>query len=157
MQNIRRFSKEVWVALKQTFGAYGDIDPFNKSIVIAWYTIFSLPGLLVIIINIAGYFFGTEAVTGQITGQVGGMIGGDTASEMERIIANGGTSCGCAVEAMTFERSMMFSCSFSRRRSKKRYLRRVSSGCSRSCRGWHTARWCWCWCFNRQENGQAES
>lgn len=88
MKNLGRFSKDVWKGFKQTVGAYGDIDPFNKSIVIAWYTIFSLPGLLVIIINIAGYFFGTEAVTGQITSQVGGMIGGDTASAMERIIAN---------------------------------------------------------------------
>jgi membrane protein len=47
-----------------------------------------LPGLLVIIINLAGYFFGYEAVTNQITGQIQGMIGGDTARDIEQIIAN---------------------------------------------------------------------
>lgn len=108
MQKIRRFSKEVWVALKQTFGGYGDIDPFNKSIVIAWYTIFSLPGLLVIIINIAGYFFGTEAVTGQITDQVGGMIGGDTATEMERIIANATQTKGTTLASILGVATLIF-------------------------------------------------
>ncbi|MGC1243325.1 MAG: YihY/virulence factor BrkB family protein [Chryseosolibacter sp.] len=108
MQKIRRFGKEVWVAMKQTFSAYGDIDPFNKSIVIAWYTIFSLPGLLVIIINIAGYFFGTEAVTGQITGQVGGMIGGDTAGEMERLIANSTQSKGTTLSSILGIATLIF-------------------------------------------------
>ncbi|HET9487959.1 MAG TPA: YhjD/YihY/BrkB family envelope integrity protein, partial [Chryseosolibacter sp.] len=94
MGKLSHLTKGVWATLKQSFAAFGDIDPFNKSIVISYYTIFSLPGLLVIIINIAGYFFGTEAVTGQITAQIGGMIGGDTANEMERIIANATQSKG---------------------------------------------------------------
>ena len=88
MKNVKNFGKELWQALKDTVSAFGDIDPFNKSIVLSYYTIFSLPGLLVIIVSIAGYFFGREAVTGQITGQVQGMIGGDTAKDIERIIAN---------------------------------------------------------------------
>jgi membrane protein len=33
-------------------------DPFRQSAVIAYYAIFSIPGLLVLIISIAGYFFG---------------------------------------------------------------------------------------------------
>lgn len=88
MANFSRFGKELWASIKQTVSAFGDIEPFNKSIIISYYTIFSLPGLLVIIINIAGYFFGREAVTGEITSQVQGMIGGDTAKDIERIIAN---------------------------------------------------------------------
>lgn len=88
MRNIKRFGKGLWQALKDTASAFGDIDPFNKSIVLSYYTIFSLPGLLVIIVTTAGYFFGKEAVTGEITSQVQGMIGGDTAKDIERIIAN---------------------------------------------------------------------
>lgn len=79
--------KQIWDTFKKTFKAFGDIDPFNKSVVIAYYTILSLPGLLVIIINIAGYFFGQEAVTGEVTRQIGGAIGGDTASDIENMIA----------------------------------------------------------------------
>jgi membrane protein len=88
MANFSRFFKRIWDTFKKTFKAFGDIDPFNKSIVIAYYAILSLPGLLVIIINIAGYFFGQEAVTGEVTRQIGGAIGGDTATQIEKMIAN---------------------------------------------------------------------
>ena len=47
MKNFGRFSNELWQTFKQTFTAFGEMDPFNKSVVIAYYTIFSLPGLLV--------------------------------------------------------------------------------------------------------------
>jgi len=87
MAKFGRFGKNVWISFKKTIKAFGDIDPFNKSIVIAYYTILSLPGLLVIIINVAGYFFGYEAVTGEVTRQVGGVIGGDTANQIENMIA----------------------------------------------------------------------
>jgi membrane protein len=92
MAKVSRFFREIWDTLKKTFKAYGDIDPFNKSIVIAYYTIFSLPGLLVIIINIAGYFFGQEAVTGEVTRQIDGVIGGDTAKDLQQIIARASVS-----------------------------------------------------------------
>lgn len=87
MAKITRFFTSIWKTFKRTFKAFGDIDPFNKSIVIAYYTILSLPGLLVIIINLAGYFFGQEAVTGEVTRQIGGVIGGDTADQIENMIA----------------------------------------------------------------------
>lgn len=92
MAKVGRFMKQLWDTFKKTFKAFGDIDPFNKSIVIAYYTILSLPGLLVIIINIAGYFFGHEAVTGQVTNQIGGAIGGDTAEQIENMIAGASVS-----------------------------------------------------------------
>ncbi|HEY8941067.1 MAG TPA: YihY/virulence factor BrkB family protein, partial [Cellvibrio sp.] len=56
--------------------------------VISFYTIFSLPGLLVIIINLAGYFYGQEAITRRISAEIEGMIGGNTAKDIEAIIAN---------------------------------------------------------------------
>lgn len=87
MRHVSGFFKCVWVALKRTFKAFDDIDPFNKSIVIAYYSILSLPGLLVIIINIAGYFFGQEAVTGEITRQVDDVVGGNTAADLQNIVA----------------------------------------------------------------------
>ncbi|HEU5148468.1 MAG TPA: YihY/virulence factor BrkB family protein [Chryseosolibacter sp.] len=87
MGKVRGFFRRVWKSLKKTAKSFGDLEPFNMSIVIAYYTIFSLPGLLVIIVSIAGYFFGQEAVTGQVTQQIGGVIGGNTASDIEKIIA----------------------------------------------------------------------
>jgi membrane protein len=108
MQNVSRFGKEIWTALKQSVGVFGDIEPFNQSIVIAYYTIFSLPGLLVIIINIAGYFFGQEAVTGEITSQIQGMIGGDTAKDIERIIANASQTEGSTLASILGIATLLF-------------------------------------------------
>jgi membrane protein len=108
MKNFGRFWKELWQAFKQSFTAFGEIEPFNKSIVIAYYTIFSLPGLLVIIINIAGYFFGMDAVTGKITGQIQGTIGGDTAGDIERIIANATLSEGTALASVLGVATLLF-------------------------------------------------
>jgi membrane protein len=79
---------EFALIFRDTFIHWLDRDPFRSTAVIAFYTIFSLPGLLVIIINLAGYFYGQEAVTRRISSEIGGMIGGNTAKDIEAIIAN---------------------------------------------------------------------
>lgn len=71
-----------------TFWQWLEREPFRNSAVISFYTIFSLPGLLVIIINLAGYFYGEEAITRRISAEIQGMIGGTTAKDIEAIIAN---------------------------------------------------------------------
>lgn len=73
--------------LKTAFRAWWAKDPFKESAVIAYYSIFSLPGLLVVIITVAGYFFGKEAVNGQIAGQISATMGADTALQIQDIIA----------------------------------------------------------------------
>jgi membrane protein len=46
----------------------------------------------VIIINLAGYFWGKEAVTNEIINQVGGVIGAETARDIQNIIAKASTA-----------------------------------------------------------------
>jgi membrane protein len=94
--------------LKQTFNQWNEREPFNNSIIIAYYTIFSLPGLLVIIINLAGYFFGTEAVTKQLTGQIGGIVGGNTAKDVQEIIANASQSNGTTLSTILSIATLLF-------------------------------------------------
>lgn len=73
---------------KKTFKAWNKADPFRQSAVIAYYAIFSIPALLVIIIASAGIAFGKEAVQGQITGQISSAMGAETAQQIENLIAN---------------------------------------------------------------------
>lgn len=80
--------KELAFMLRDTFSQWLAREPFRSSAVISFYTIFSLPGLLVIIINLAGYFYGEEAVTRRISSEIGNMIGRNTAKDIEEIIAN---------------------------------------------------------------------
>lgn len=74
--------------LKATSKEWMDDDPFRQSAVIAYYSIFSLPAFLIILIWIAGAVFGQEAVQGQISEQIGSMLGEDTGKTVETMIAN---------------------------------------------------------------------
>ena len=80
--------KDLGKLLKETFQEWNALDPFRESAVIAYYTIFSLPGLLIMVIKSAGALFGEEAVRGKITGQISGMIGQDTAQAVQEMIKN---------------------------------------------------------------------
>ncbi|WP_010232164.1 YihY/virulence factor BrkB family protein [Gillisia marina] len=80
--------KTFWQLLKKTYGSWNGNDPWAKSAIIAYYTLFSLPSLLIIIVSIAGYFFGKEAVQGRITGQITEFIGKESALMVENMISN---------------------------------------------------------------------
>jgi membrane protein len=63
-------------------------EPFRQSALISYYAIFSIPGLLIIIIWAAGVFFGEEAVKGEITQQIGGAMGEEAAKSLENLVYN---------------------------------------------------------------------
>lgn len=94
--------------LKETFIKWSDHDPFRDSGTIAYYTIFSLPGLLVIVVNLAGYVFGTEAVTHQISTQISGVTGGEAGRQIEAIIANANTSKGFTISSLVGVATLLF-------------------------------------------------
>ncbi|MBA3901275.1 MAG: YihY/virulence factor BrkB family protein [Bacteroidetes bacterium] len=79
---------DFWDVLKKTAKRWNDADPFRQSAIIAFYAIFSLPALLVIIITIAGYAFGEEAIEGKLSGQIAEMLGADAAEMVELMVAN---------------------------------------------------------------------
>jgi len=100
--------KEFGLLLKDTFHQWNDRDPFNNSIIIAFYTIFSLPGLLVIIINIAGSFYDKNQITTQLSGEIQNMIGGDTAKDIESIIGNASKSKDSVIASVLGVATLLF-------------------------------------------------
>jgi membrane protein len=78
--------RDLPVLLKTTFSKWNEKDPFRQSAVIAYYAIFSLPGLLVLVITIAGYFFGAKAVDQQILTQIQNTMGHDTAVQVKSML-----------------------------------------------------------------------
>lgn len=90
MEDCTRYFKNLWSITKKTFKAWNAADPFRQSAIIAYYAIFSIPALLVIIISCAGFIFGREAVQGEISQQIGAAIGQDTAKQVEEMIAKAG-------------------------------------------------------------------
>ena len=80
--------KDIPGLLKETYKEWNEEDPFDLSAVVAYYAIFSLPALLIIVVTIASVFLGREAVEGHITGQISSMIGKDAATQVQTMIAN---------------------------------------------------------------------
>jgi membrane protein len=79
---LRNIDKTLKNALKSWWAK----DPFKESAVIAYYAVFSLPGLLVLILTGAGYFFGRDVVVEHLLEQVRSTLGADTSLQMKEII-----------------------------------------------------------------------
>ena len=61
-------------------------DPFMQSAVIAYYAIFSMPGLLVIVISVGSLFFKRDVITGQLYTQISSIMGVETARQVRDMI-----------------------------------------------------------------------
>lgn len=99
---------EFWEILKKTFAQWSDREPFNNSIIIAYYTIFSLPGLLVIIINIAGYFYDKQQITSRISEQIESVMGGDTARDIQSIVNRASEAKGTTLASILGVITLLF-------------------------------------------------
>lgn len=77
-----------WGLLKRAGINWNQNNPWAQSATIAYYALFSLPSLLIIVVSTAGYFFGQEAVQGKITHEIGNYIGEGAAKAIEDIIVN---------------------------------------------------------------------
>lgn len=70
------------------FSEFGESDPIIYAGAIAFFTIFAMPAILVLIIMTSGNIFGEEAITGELSNQVENMIGQKGADQVENIVEN---------------------------------------------------------------------
>lgn len=82
--------KDLGKLFKITFNEWWRKDPFRESAVIAYYAIFSIPGLLMLIIAIAGYFFGKDSVIQNILAQISDTMGKDISIQIRDILIKEG-------------------------------------------------------------------
>ncbi len=80
--------KKIWYLLKETFHEFIDDNAIKLSAALSYYTVFSLPPLLIIIISLCGIFFGSEAVKGELFGQINGLVGNAAALQIQETIKN---------------------------------------------------------------------
>jgi membrane protein len=66
--------KKYWDLLKMAVSGFIDDDALSHGAAIAYYTIFSIAPVLVIVIAIAGLFFGHDAAEGAIVDQLRGLM-----------------------------------------------------------------------------------
>lgn len=77
----------IWTYLKKTVSDFGDDDCASMAAAIAYYTIFSLPPLLVIVTMVAGLFFDPQDIQGEVRGQLVSLLGPQATDQVQVMIA----------------------------------------------------------------------
>lgn len=72
----------------RTFEEFGNDKVFKLSAALAYYTVFSLPSMLIIIISITGFIFGKQAAEGQVYTHLNSLVGSSIAQQIEAVIKN---------------------------------------------------------------------
>ena len=83
-KNIKPFFKIASSAAKSWWVK----DPFMQSAVIAYYAIFSIPGLLIMVISIADIFFKPDVITVHLFNQISSIMGEGTAKQVQEMIVS---------------------------------------------------------------------
>jgi membrane protein len=91
MSKTKVFSKAyllgLWKVLKATFSGFSEDNCLKFSASLAYYTIFSIAPLLILILSLAGIFLGSEAVASdKIYFQIKHYVGADAALQIQDVI-----------------------------------------------------------------------
>ena len=78
--------KDIWVITKQSFSDFIDNKVLKLSAALAFYTIFSLPAMLIIIISVSDIFYGRAAIEGTLYHQIAEFVGSEAALQIQQTI-----------------------------------------------------------------------
>jgi membrane protein len=84
--------KNTWAMLKQGFSEFGDINIMKMAAALAYYTVFALAPMLIIIISIIQFFKGEEAIQGNLYPQIAGFLGPEAGAQVQEMIKNAAIS-----------------------------------------------------------------
>ncbi|MFW0716057.1 YihY/virulence factor BrkB family protein [Pedobacter sp. N23S346] len=80
--------KGIWSVLKAAITGFGDHKVTKLSGSLAYYTVFSMAPLLVVVISLCGIFLGREIAEGQVYDQLEGFLGRESATSLQALIKN---------------------------------------------------------------------
>jgi len=80
--------KDGFTIMKDAIAGFSDDKAMKLSASLAYYTVFSLAPLLLLIISLAGVFLGKEAIQGQVFSEINGLVGNQAAKQIEEMISN---------------------------------------------------------------------
>ncbi len=97
--------KDVFKLLKEAGICFANDKGLKLSASLSYYTTFSMAPLLLLVISLAGLFFGREAIEGRVFEELNGLIGNDAAIQVQQIIKNlelsGKTTMSVVIGAIT--------------------------------------------------------
>jgi membrane protein len=80
--------RQAWTLLKQAVAAWQSDYAPSMGAALAYYTLFSIAPLLLIVISVAGMVFGDAAARGEIAEQLSGLMGAQGAAAIEGLLQN---------------------------------------------------------------------
>ncbi len=86
-QKLRLTPKTVWKLLKDTWNDFNEDKVLRLSAALSYYAIFSLGPLLLIVVGVAGWVLGGDAVRHQVEEQLRGIFGDSSARIVESMMA----------------------------------------------------------------------
>ena len=102
---IRRFFATVWTLLRDSYNGFIDDRCLKLSAALAYYTVFSLAPLLVLVMSLISVFLGQEAIQGRVFSQINGLVGNQAAKQIQDMIKavelSGKTSTALVVGVVT--------------------------------------------------------
>ncbi len=80
--------KSIYSILKDTITGFGDDRAIKMAASLSYYTVFSMAPMLLLMISLAGAFYGKEAVQGEVFSEMNGLLGAEAALQVQEIIKN---------------------------------------------------------------------
>jgi membrane protein len=85
---MRRHVKKSWSVLKESFFDFLDNHSFRMSAALAYYTVFSIAPMLIVIISLCDIFYGRTQVELAIFEHIQEFVGAEAALQIEQVIKN---------------------------------------------------------------------
>jgi len=85
---MKRILNLFWYLIKSSFTEFIKDNGLTLSASLSYYTIFSLPALLIILISAFDFFLGPEVIKTEFFAQIKDVVGADTATEIQNIVRN---------------------------------------------------------------------
>lgn len=77
---------QAWTLARRSVEAWSDDEAPSMGAALAYYTLFSLAPLLLIVTSVAGLVFGADAARGRIFGELGGLLGAGGAAAVQSLL-----------------------------------------------------------------------
>ena len=100
--------KDIWAIIKQSCSDFIDNKILKLSAALAFYTIFSLPAMLIIIISVSDIFYGRAAVEGTLYHQIANFVGSDAAIQIQETIRGAALSKSSSVATIVGIVTLLF-------------------------------------------------
>src|SRR5471030_576329 len=84
----KQYFKEIWNIIVATFMGFINDNGLKLSASLAYYTIFSIAPLLILIISLAGLVWGEDATANRLYPQIAHYVGSEAALQIQSVLKN---------------------------------------------------------------------